>query len=115
MDLRREFRFLNIEMTKHMDDRTRFSYLSASSEGSGESVHRRRLTRAFCCSHTQSMNVDEDSTQNLDLRLCWKHQYGCLLEEFVQDTKILCAGLYSKTCVKRPLKNRHNKDLNDKW
>ena len=22
---------------------------------------------------------------------------------------------YSKTCVKRPLKNRRNKDLNDKW
>ena len=23
--------------------------------------------------------------------------------------------LYSKTCVKQPLKNRHNNDLNDKW
>ena len=23
--------------------------------------------------------------------------------------------IYSKTCVKRPLKNRQNKDLNDKW
>ena len=23
--------------------------------------------------------------------------------------------LYSKTCVKQPLKNRQNKDLNDKW
>ena len=22
---------------------------------------------------------------------------------------------YSKTCVKRPLKNRQNKDLNEKW
>ena len=22
---------------------------------------------------------------------------------------------YSKTCVERPLKNRQNKDLNDKW
>ena len=22
---------------------------------------------------------------------------------------------YSKTCVKRPLKNRQNTDLNDKW
>ena len=22
---------------------------------------------------------------------------------------------YSKTCIKRPLKNRQNKDLNDKW
>ena len=24
-------------------------------------------------------------------------------------------SVYSKTCVKRPLKNRQNKDLNDKW
>ena len=23
--------------------------------------------------------------------------------------------LFSKTCVKRPLKNRQNKNLNDKW
>ena len=23
--------------------------------------------------------------------------------------------VYSKTCVKRPLKNKQNKDLNDKW
>ena len=23
--------------------------------------------------------------------------------------------IYSKTCVKRPLKNRQNEDLNDKW
>ena len=23
--------------------------------------------------------------------------------------------IYSKSCVKRPLKNRQNKDLNDKW
>ena len=23
--------------------------------------------------------------------------------------------IYSKTCVKRPLKNRQNKDLNNKW
>ena len=24
-------------------------------------------------------------------------------------------GMYSKTCLKRPLKKRQNKDLNDKW
>ena len=28
---------------------------------------------------------------------------------------LLSCGVYSKTCVKRPLKNRQNKDLNDKW
>ena len=27
----------------------------------------------------------------------------------------LVALLYSKACVKRPLKNRQHKDLNDKW
>ena len=26
-----------------------------------------------------------------------------------------CILIYSKTCVKLPLKNRQNKDLNDKW
>ena len=25
------------------------------------------------------------------------------------------SGIYCKTCVKRPLKNRQNKDINDKW
>ena len=28
---------------------------------------------------------------------------------------IIYTNVYSKTCVKRPLKNRQNKDLNDKW
>ena len=30
------------------------------------------------------------------------------------DLCVLCT-LYSKTRLKRPLKNRQNKDLNDKW
>ena len=25
------------------------------------------------------------------------------------------SNIYSKTCLKRPLKNRHNTDLNDIW
>ena len=29
--------------------------------------------------------------------------------------KQLVVCTYSKTCVKRPLKNRQNKDLYDKW
>ena len=29
--------------------------------------------------------------------------------------KILLGITYSKTCVKRPLKNKQNNDLNDKW
>ena len=44
---------------------------------------------------------------------------------FFSGTRQLCVGLsglwrnkktnYSKTCLKRPLKNRRNKDLKDKW
>ena len=31
------------------------------------------------------------------------------------ETHIFLFCIYSKTCVKLPLKNRRNKDLNDKW
>ena len=36
---------------------------------------------------------------------------------FAQGASVTVRRLnrYSKTCVKRPLKNRHNKSLNDKW
>ena len=36
-------------------------------------------------------------------------------EKCLQKMIGLLLGLYSQTCVKRPLKNRQNKDLNDKW
>ena len=32
-----------------------------------------------------------------------------------QDKKDLPRKLYSETCLKRPLENRQNKGLNDKW
>ena len=47
-----------------------------------------------------------------------------LLKDFIYSWMIPVANdqnaerlylLYSKTCVKLPLKNRQNKDLNDKW
>ena len=34
--------------------------------------------------------------------------YKCIMKE--NDLAV-----YSKTCLKQPLKNRQNKDLNDKW
>ena len=43
-----------------------------------------------------------------------------LSEEFIQGhvlrayTDMLQESMYTKTCLKRPLKNRQNKDLNDK-
>ena len=33
----------------------------------------------------------------------------------VLPVKLISKDTYSKTCVKWPLKNRQNKDLNDKW
>ena len=36
----------------------------------------------LACSHTQKMNVDEDSYLNLDLLPCSIHQHGHLLEAF---------------------------------
>ena len=44
------------------------------------------------------------------------------LVSLIQESVLVCllvtlsgVGKYSKTCIKRPLKNRQNKDLNDKW
>ena len=34
---------------------------------------------------------------------------------FDQEVQENWGDIYSKTCVKRPLKNRQNKDLKDKW
>ena len=36
-------------------------------------------------------------------------------EEFLAKIRKLKVSVYSKTCLKQPLKNRQNKDLNDKW
>ena len=38
-----------------------------------------------------------------------------LLHGYAISTKISCFAKYSKTCLKRPLKNRQNEDINDKW
>ena len=37
------------------------------------------------------------------------------LNYFCQSCLSLCFGLYSKACLKRPLKTRYNKGLKDKW
>ena len=33
----------------------------------------------------------------------------------IENIKHMKIKTYSKTCVKRPLKNRQNKDLNNNW
>ena len=43
----------------------------SNSEGSGESVHYAQTRQNLYCSNTQSMDVDEDSDQNLDLFSLW--------------------------------------------
>ena len=44
---------------------------------------------------------------------CPDHGVNRLYKSITRQTSIIY--MYSKTCVKRPLKNRQNKDLNDKW
>ena len=41
--------------------------VSGSKEGSGVSAHNAQTHQSLCCSHIQSMDVDEDSKQKLDL------------------------------------------------
>ena len=48
---------------------------------------------------------DKKKFQELKYMLIWKFYSGSHMSH----------PKYSKTCVKRPLKNRQNKDLNDKW
>ena len=38
---------------------------------------------SLCCLYTERMEVDEDSDQNLDLKLHWILQYGSFEEAFV--------------------------------
>ena len=60
---------------------------------------------------------DEDETKR-------KADYYSALNVWVSQSTLLYRvkslvitqiWIYSKTCLKRPLKNRQNKDLNDKW
>ena len=48
---------------------------------------KRRLSQSFHCSHTQSMDEDEGSDKNLDMKLPCIHQaqHGCLSEAFVHN------------------------------
>ena len=49
--------------------------------------------QSFCCSHTQSVNVDEGSDQNLEFKLRWILQYGRLYwEAFAIRIGISCTG-----------------------
>ena len=50
------------------------------------------------------------SNQSLFCTLLLIHRIFCS-----QQNVIIATTKCSKTCVKRPLKNRQNKDLNDKW
>ena len=64
-------------------------------ESSGESVHMRKLARVFAASDTQSIDIDKDRSQTLNLWPYMGFKGG------------FCAyKRYSKTCLKRPLKYR---------
>ena len=64
-----------------------------SREGSGESVTMRRLARAFAADIHKSMDVDEDSDQNIDLALLNMSIWRIIRVTCVYglSTKILCA------------------------
>ena len=49
------------------------------------------------------------STKTLDIRKCF------LVICLTVSSEKASFKAYSKTCVKRPLKNGQNKDLKDKW
>ena len=41
--------------------------------------------------------------------------HACMFHPLNNNMFVVSFSLYSKTCVKRPLKNRQNKGLNDNW
>ena len=57
---------------------------SATGEGSGEPAHPRSL---ICCSHTWSMEVDEESDQESDILPDWMAAHAQLKNEFTEDEK----------------------------
>ena len=55
-------------------------------------------------------------SERLKVMLC----YDIVKREIDQLQAFVCKVIlilykYSKTCLKQPLKNRQNKDINDKW
>ena len=95
------------------------------------------MENIFCCKSCQGIccrvienvfkvydNVTYTILKKHDIRVIYS--YVILYMHFKSEKNILrqtpdvfeifsIKSMYSKTCVKRPLKNRQNKDLNDKW
>ena len=69
---------------------------------------------------TDKMSTKTHSNENTQNQLKHeKHPLGAVLKEQSEKTFTLFAiaslhFAYSKTCLKRPIKNRQNEDLNDK-
>ena len=61
----------------------------ANNEGSGQSVHKRRLARTFAARIHYAFNVDEDSEQNLDLQFRWISQRVRSLEAFAYNVSAI--------------------------
>ena len=58
----------------------------------------------------QKLSADDTRMQRV-ISLCEQH----IKQNQLREISLYPLMKYSKTCVKRPLKNRQNKDLNDKW
>ena len=58
--------------------------MTSHSKGSGHSAlcAYAQTRQSLLCSHTQSMNIDKDSDQTLDLKLRWIRQQRRLLKSY---------------------------------
>ena len=56
-----------------------------------------RLCQINRCSHTQSMDINDDSRQKVRPLAHWifQHGHGCLKEAFMHSTKLSCASPFS--------------------
>ena len=59
----------------------------------------------LCCWHAQSMEVDEDSDQSLEIYLCWIRQHRRLLEAFVHMQYLPKSGWRAQILFRPKIKN----------
>ena len=83
----------------------------------GWSLAKLRTKSIFC---NIALSHHSHQSQTNANSVCHFNTFTFLHKRLLATTieKITCEGdssLYSKTCVKQPLKNRQNKDINDKW
>ena len=64
------------------------------------------------------LNEKREKARNEDMKLHdakLRRMFQAAQTVAVRKERLVYIHIYSKTCVKRPLKKRQNKHLNDKW